>query len=181
MGSTVRVVGMAASLRRIVTKTNRTMAVMVLEDLSTQIDVVVFPDLYERQGQSLTEGAILDVRGRLDRRGEALQIVAEFVTAELDLGEEEQPPAESVLIRFASTIDQWSDIKSMQDVDEILRRHEGLNPVVFEIPIGQGMRRHLRSRSRRVEWSEKLVHEILAIPGVAAAMTLNPEQPRIAS
>jgi hypothetical protein len=143
--------------------------------------VVVFPDLFERQGQCLTDGEILEVRGRLDRRGEALQVVAESVTAELDLGEAEQPIVESVFIRFASTVDQWTDIRSMQEVDEILRRHEGINPVVFEIPVGQGMRRHLRSRTRKVEWSEKLVHEILAIPGVVAAMTLNPEPSRIAS
>jgi DNA polymerase-3 subunit alpha len=181
MGSTVRLVGMAACLRRVVTKSNRTMAVMVLEDLSSQIDVVVFPDLYERQGQCLTEGAILDVRGRLDRRGEALQIVAESVTAELDFAEAEQPILESVFIRFASTFDQWTDIRTMQEVDEILRRHEGMNPVVFEIPVAQGMRRHLRSRTRKVEWSEKLVLEILAIPGVVAATTLNPEPSRIAS
>jgi DNA polymerase-3 subunit alpha len=157
------------------------MAVLVLEDLSGQVDVVVFPDLFERQGQCLTEGAILDVRGRLDRRGEALQIVAESVSAELELDDPEETVVESVFIRFSSTVDQWADIKSMQEVDEILRRHEGVNPVVFEIPIARGMRRHLRSRTRRVEWSEKLVDEILAIPGVSAAMTLNPEQAQIAS
>lgn len=181
MNSTVRLVGMAASLRRLVTKSNRTMAVLVLEDLSSQIEVVVFPDLYERQGPCLTEGAILEVRGRLDRRGESLQIVADSVSAELDLDDGVQDLIEPVFIRFASTVDQWSDIRSMQEVDEILRRHEGTNPVVFEIPIARGMRRHLRSRTRKVEWSERLVHEILSIPGVVAAVTLTPESPRIAS
>jgi hypothetical protein len=110
-----------------------------------------------------------------------LQIVAESLSAELNLEETEQTAVESVFIRFASTVDQWTDIKSMQDVDEILRRHEGLNPVVLEIPVAQGMRRHLRSRTRRVEWSETLEGEILAISGVAAALAISPGRQAIAS
>ena len=59
------------------------MAVAVLEDLTGRVDLVLFPDTFERHGESLREGAILDVRGRLERRGEALQIVCESLTAEL--------------------------------------------------------------------------------------------------
>src|SRR5918994_856739 len=76
LGSTVRVLAMVASVRRIVTKTDRSMAVAVLEDLTGRTDFVLFPDAFERHGAALHEGAILDVRGRLERRGEALQIVS---------------------------------------------------------------------------------------------------------
>ena len=38
---------------------------------------MLFPDAFERSRSIAEEGAILDVRGRLERRGEALQIVCE--------------------------------------------------------------------------------------------------------
>ena len=83
LGSTVRLLAMVASIRRIVTKTERSMAVVVLEDLTGRVDLVLFPDAFERYGESLREGVMLDVRGRLERRGEALQIVCESLSAEL--------------------------------------------------------------------------------------------------
>jgi hypothetical protein len=85
------------------------------------------------------EGAILDVRGRLERRGETLQIVGESVSPDLPARELDDVEPEEIVIRFQSGADSWSEIKSMQQVDEILRRHEGINPVVIEVPMFSGL------------------------------------------
>src|ERR687893_1674876 len=139
LGSTVRVLAMVATVRRIVTKTDRSMAVVVLEDLTGRVDLVLFPEAFERYGESLREGAILDVRGRLERRGEALQIVCESVSAELPVAGEDAYEPESIVIRFRRGTASWAEIKAMQQVDEILKRHDGESPVIIEIPASGGL------------------------------------------
>ena len=181
VGTAVRLLAMVASVRRIVTKANRTMAVAVFEDLSGRVDVVLFPEAFERHGESVKEGAILDVRGRVDRRGEAIQIVCESIVTDLPValvGEEEP---DTIVIRFEAGDDQWTEIRCMQEVDQILQRHEGSSPVVIEIPEAPNPVRRLRSRSRRVTWSESLEAELRAVRGVVCADVLSVDLARLAS
>jgi DNA polymerase-3 subunit alpha len=181
LGSTVRVLAMVASVRRIVTKTERSMAVAVLEDLTGRVDLVMFPEAFERLGASIHEGAILDVRGRLERRGEALQIVCESVSAELPAAEEDACERESIVIRFRRGADSWSEIKAMQQVDEILKRHEGESAVIIEVPaVGEPPRRMI-SRTRRCDWSLALERELHAVSGVVVAERVPAVPARLAS
>ena len=180
-GVTVRLLAMIVGVRRLTTKSNRTMAVVALEDLSGRTDLVLFPELFERVGEALENGAIVDVRGRLDRRGEALQIVCESLSRDLPVCPQKEDEPEPVLVRFAVAHDPWAEIRSMQHVAEILQRHEGLNPVILEIPGAKGAARQLRSRSRRVEWSPDLQGELHAVPGVIAAELASARQARLAS
>jgi DNA polymerase-3 subunit alpha len=181
MGSPVRILAMVANVRRIVTKANRTMAVAIFEDLSGRVDVVLFPETYERHSDSLADGEILDVRGRLDRRGEALQIVCESVSAELPAAAVPVEEPDPVIVRFSLGSDEWTEIRAMQQADEIIQRHEGTNPVVLEIPVRPGQVCQLRSRSRRVEWSAALAQELLAVAGVAEVSLLTEQPSRLAS
>ena len=76
-GQQVSVVGMVKSVRRIATKTNRTMAVLEFEDLTGTVELVAFPDCYERHADMWEADAILEVAAKVDRRGEATQLVCE--------------------------------------------------------------------------------------------------------
>lgn len=181
LGSTVRTLAMVASLRRIVTKSNRSMAVAVLEDLTGSTDLVLFPEVFDRHGASLRDGAILDVRGRLERRGEALQIVCESLTAELPTAGPDVYEPDSIVIRFHQGADSWAEIKAMQQVDEILKRHEGDSPVVIEIPAGAGRSCRMISRTRRSEWSLALERELRAVSGVLVAESAPAIPARLAS
>jgi DNA polymerase III subunit alpha len=181
VNTTVRLLAMVAAIRRIQTKTDRTMAVATIEDLSGRIEVVVFPDAFERYSSLLTDGSILEVQGKLDRRGESLQIVSETFSADIALGESGPEARDMVAVRFSFCPDPWADIRAMQRVDEILRRHEGSSPVVLEIPAAAGRWRVLRSRSHRAEWSPQLESELLSVPGVAGVSLQALELERIAS
>ncbi|MBA3377316.1 MAG: hypothetical protein H0T93_00385, partial [Chloroflexia bacterium] len=64
-----------------------------------------------------------------------------------------------VIVVLPSSAELWQDINAMQKVDDLLRRHEGLNPVEFHISSGTDVLR-LRSRTRRVEWSPELEQEL---------------------
>src|SRR5215218_8952601 len=122
LGSTVRLLAMVANIRRIVTKTERSMAVVILEDLTGRVDLVLFPEAFDRFGESLREGLILDVRGRLERRGEALQIVCESLSAELPTAAPDVYDPDTIVIRFRPADDSWAEIKAMQEVDAVLKR-----------------------------------------------------------
>jgi DNA polymerase-3 subunit alpha len=179
-GGTVRLIAMIASFRRITTRSERTMAVAVGEDLSGRIDVVLFPDCFERFGTELRDGAILDIRGRLERRGEALQIVCESLSADLPDAAEPEAPTPPLVIRFEAAADQWAEIRAMERVKDILQQHEGTLPVIVEVPVG-GAFRQFRSRSRLVEWSNGLERDLLAVPGVRVAASIGSPGERLAS
>src|SRR5215213_40745 len=181
LGSTVRVLAMIASVRRIVTKTDRSMAVAVLEDLTGRVDLVLFPDVFERHGPSLSEGAILDVKGRLERRGETLQIVCESLSGDLPTTGPEAYEPDSIVIRFRKGENSWAEIKAMQQVDEILKRHEGECPVIIEVPTAGGLASRMISRTRRSDWCPALEEELRAVSEVLIA-ELEPAIPaRLAS
>ncbi len=88
-GQRIVVSGIVTGVRPVVTKARQTMAVATLEDLQGAVTVVVFPRVYEQTAATWQEGAILLVAGRVDHRGEEVQILADLALewdAALELG-----------------------------------------------------------------------------------------------
>ena len=163
----VRVLAMIESVRRITTKTNKSMAVVNAEDLSARVEVVLFPSTYEQYSAVLGEGAIVDIRGKLEKRGESLQLVCESISADLPVPVTAPVPVASVLVCLKPASDRWTDVRLLQELDGVLRRHEGENPVVVMVTMRGGQRRMLRSRSRSVEWGAALREQLLSIENIA--------------
>jgi hypothetical protein len=69
----------------------------------------------------------------------------------------------------------------MQQVDEILKHHEGESPVIIEIPVGAGLSRRMISRTRRAEWSAALERDLHAVSGVLAGEVVPAIPARLAS
>jgi hypothetical protein len=69
----------------------------------------------------------------------------------------------------------------MQQVDAILKRHEGESPVVVEVPAQSGLTCRMVSRTRRCEWSPALEHELLTVTGVVIAELVPAVPARLAS
>lgn len=168
VNSSVRVLAIIESVRRITTKTNKSMAVVNAEDLSARVEVVLFPSTYEQFSGELNEGNIVDIRGKLEKRGESLQLVCESITSDLPVPVAPPAPVESVIVRFGPAADRWTDVRLLQELDGVLRRYEGDNPVVFMVPMRSGRPRVLRSRSRSVEWSRELEQQLLSVGGIAS-------------
>jgi DNA polymerase III subunit alpha len=77
VGESIQFLALIRSVRRIVTRTNRTMAVIEVEDLTGVIEGVLFPDAYERLASSLVEDAPVEIHGKVDERNEALQLLVD--------------------------------------------------------------------------------------------------------
>jgi DNA polymerase-3 subunit alpha len=164
-GEQVKVVGMIAGVRRIPTRNNRTMAVIDLEDLTGNIELVVFPDSYESNLSLLEEDSILDVTAKLDRRNEQIQLVFESASDDLsEFGEVEIESTRTVHLSIPATGDVWADIRVLQQLDAVLGLHEGDDRVVLHLPMG-GSRVALKSRKHRVESGDELVRAVTELLG----------------
>ena len=158
-GSKVKIVGMVAGIRRITTRTNRTMAIVDLEDLTGNIELVMFPDCYDQHGEVLESGAILEVTAKLELRNEQLQLVCESATDQLTMAEAKPTSSRTVHVRLRTTGNYWDDVGIMNDVIAILRRHEGDDDVHVYLPVA-GDWVVFRSRSYRVDWNDVLAAEL---------------------
>ncbi|MDP2629753.1 MAG: DNA polymerase III subunit alpha [Candidatus Harrisonbacteria bacterium] len=71
-----RVAGLVVRVKTIITKSNKAMAFIRLEDLTDSIELVVFPDLYEKTKAVWAEGKLIALVGKLSfRNGELSMIV----------------------------------------------------------------------------------------------------------
>ncbi len=75
----VTFVGLVASLRKIPTKNHDMMGIATLEDRFGTIDAVLFPRMWNKFGEMVTEGAVVKIIGKLDLTRNDPQIICEMV------------------------------------------------------------------------------------------------------
>ncbi len=73
--------GMVAGIKRITTRKGDSMCVITLEDLEGSIEVVVFPKVFSKQREAITEDAILKIKGRLDIKEDEKKLIAQNIKA----------------------------------------------------------------------------------------------------
>jgi len=69
--------GLISSVKKIITKKGQPMLFIKLEDLTAKAEVVIFPNLLERNPRALQENKIVFVAGRVDDRNGEIKIVAD--------------------------------------------------------------------------------------------------------
>ena len=69
--------GLISFVKKIITKNGKPMLFLKLEDLTGKTEVVIFPNLLERNPVALQENKIVFVSGRVDDRGGEIKIVAD--------------------------------------------------------------------------------------------------------
>ncbi len=130
-GSIVVLGGIITGLARKYTKKGDQMAVFVLEDLDSSIEVTVFPRVLMEQGHKLSNDAIVTVRGRIDRRDDnRLGFMAQDITVLEALDTSTMAPLHLRVPAIA-----LSELKIHQ-LRRILRDHPGDSTVYLHI--GQG-------------------------------------------
>lgn len=71
--------GVVSEWRRMTTKSGRTMATFTLEDLSETIEVLVFPQLYEKIAQEAANDRVVLVKGRIEADDEDRKFLAQQI------------------------------------------------------------------------------------------------------
>ncbi len=137
----VRLAGMLATVKKVVTKKGDAMARCVLEDLSGEIALLVFPKAYAQVQLQLKSNAIVCVSGRVqlaqDFRAE------EGTPASPEMVVEEVMPLDMAVNRFARALTLSMGKAGLEesllaDVKHALTRHPGRIPVVLRLETPSG-------------------------------------------
>ena len=160
------------------------MAFVVLEDLYGVMEVVVFPNVYERCVNAIAEDRVVAVRGTLNfKEDEAPKILADEI---LDLeeavnqgfserngrrGKESSPAMEKREQNLGEKAEGLVKVKVPADVDQkitleqlrsVMERHRGNFQVLIYLPDGRTFR---TERNLWVEPTENLKNQLIAISG----------------
>lgn len=178
LSQTVQVIAMIRSIRRITTKTNKTMAVIEVEDLTGTIELVAFPDTYDRVSGTIDADAIRVFSGRVDERGDSRQIILESVTEKLPNAVTLPTVADVVCIQLSFTGEYWQDVQTLQEIDRALNANgDGECDVHFLIDrAGEQIR--VSSRSRHIRWDDDLQRQLESIVGPSNAWRERPAAQR---
>jgi DNA polymerase-3 subunit alpha len=157
--------GIVAACRQLKTRKGDKMAVFTLEDAIGGVEVVVFPEAYQRAAGLIEPGTLVLVRGKLERDDEAVRILASEIA-----------PLESVRERLAREVaihlKTPADRGMLESLGEIFSRHRGDRTVSFEVETGEpGSRLRVSvevSSQIRVRPSPALISEVEQIVGLGA-------------
>ena len=78
-GSSVKIGGIITKTQKIITKTGRPMIFSWVEDLTSKIEVVVFPNVLEKNPEAWKENSIIVARGKINDRDGALKLLCDDV------------------------------------------------------------------------------------------------------
>ena len=79
-GAYATLAGVIIGRKQIITRTGQPMAFVQIEDLTGQVEVVVFPRTYQECADILARDAIVVVKGRVDVKEEGIKILADSIT-----------------------------------------------------------------------------------------------------
>ncbi len=72
--------GLVTTVRKIITRNGKNMAILVVEDTSGKIEVAIFPQTYEKISQkALNVDAFVRIRGKVDERDGGLNLIADEI------------------------------------------------------------------------------------------------------
>ncbi|MDT3959284.1 DNA polymerase III subunit alpha [Staphylococcus kloosii] len=107
------------NIKKIRTKNGQNMAFITINDGNNTMDGVVFPDVYKKYEQLLTEESMLTVRGKFERRNNKLQLIISQISSLKAFEESTIQNARQIVIRQdkdINEIDQLATEKTAQSL-----------------------------------------------------------------
>ncbi len=130
-GKEVRLAGIVASVKQVVTKKGDKMAYLTLEDLQGTSEIIIFPDLYKSAGELLVPERVIRVTGTVDRgekgtkvRGTKVELVAEL-------------QSKAISRVNISLSDAAATGETVPRLREVFQRHPGQTTVILTFRLGQ--------------------------------------------
>jgi DNA polymerase-3 subunit alpha len=159
--------GVVGACRQLKTRKGDRMAVFTLEDSQGGVEVIVFPETYQRAGSLIEPGTMVLVRGKLERDDESVRVLASEILAIESVRER---LSREVAIRL--TVPAGRGV--FEALGEIFSRHRGDRRVSFEIDL-PGAATPLRvkadvSSQIRVRPSSTLIAEVEQVVGRGAVV-----------
>jgi DNA polymerase-3 subunit alpha len=157
--------GIVAACRPLKTRKGDRMAVFTLEDAVGGVEVIAFPETYQRSAGLIETGTLVLVQGKLERDDESVRLLASEV---LPLDSVRERLAREVAIRVKMPADRGM----FEALGAVFSRHRGDRRVSFEFEVPAGTK-PLRVRADvstqiRVRPSPTLIAEVEEIVGRGA-------------
>jgi DNA polymerase-3 subunit alpha len=153
--------GIITVCRQLKTRKGDRMAVFTVEDAQGGVEVIAFPETYQRAGSLIESGRLVLVRGKLERDDESVRVLASEIVP-IDTIHERL--AREVKIRIRQPAESVA-----QALMEIVSRHRGDRRLSFEIETGARLRVSLDVTAQiRVKPSSTLIAEVEQIVGQGA-------------
>jgi DNA polymerase-3 subunit alpha len=124
--SIVTIGGLITSVTRKVSRQGASWAVVTIEDLEGSLEVLFFAKTYNQYSMSLTEDRIVTVRGRVDRRDDALR----FTAMEMSMPDISMAPIGPLVISLPMS---QCTPPVVERIKEILRSHPGKREVHLQL------------------------------------------------
>ena len=122
--------------RRITTKKGDTMAAVILEDAQGQVEVTIFPRLYEQTAELWQEENVLLITGKVEMREDQAKIIADSAE-QFEVSEDDLDHRRHLLrITVQRTKNDLMDTIKIQDVYRAIQAHPGKDR--YEIIIRNG-------------------------------------------
>lgn len=142
-GDKVVVAGIISGKRNLITKNNKQMAFVQIEDFYGETEVIVFPNVFERYGQILEEDAIISVRGTVNfKEDEAPKVLADVITDVKKILPDEEP----IKVKIP---DEFPEGETLEKIRELLMANRGKNPVIIYLHGGKAV------KTTEELWTEK--------------------------
>jgi DNA polymerase-3 subunit alpha len=156
--------GIVAACRQLKTKKGDRMAVFTLEDAQGGVEVVVFPEAYQRAAALIETGTMVLVRGKLERDDDTSRILASEI---VPIDSVRERIAREVAIRVTMPADRGV----FEALGEVFSRHRGDRRISFELELPNQVRLRVKadvSTQIRVRPSPSLIAEVEQIVGLGA-------------
>ena len=130
-GQEVTLVGMVASVRRGMTRNNKPFVSAVLEDIGGEIEVTAWSEVFEKTEELWEEGNTLLLHGKVNLRGERVQLTCQGVVPyqtgmEIPWAPAPPPPrTHQLTISIHQTGDTESDLALLRQVFAVLEQFPG--------------------------------------------------------
>ena len=165
LGSNVVMGGIISRLKKTLTRKNDPMAFFTLEDLSGNIEVLVFPTAMEKALPFLVDDKIVQVSGRLSDKDEEFKLIAEEIkelpTDDLyGMALTEMQKSKQIVLHMASL----ANMDVLNKIKEILEANKGTAQVYLSVGIGQNAKK-IKTQSL-VEISHPLIAELKQLPEI---------------
>ncbi len=127
--------GIITFKREIVTKNQRQMAFLTLEDETEEAEVVIFPDTYQRTADLLEQDELILVTGKGDQEG---KVIANQITELASQSEEKESVSRAEIDQSAVVHLQLreEEQKKLTELKQIVTNNQGSTPIYLHLVIG---------------------------------------------
>ncbi len=162
-----RLLALVTGVRRIVTRTNRSMAILTVEDLGGSVECVVFPSTFDKVSEHLFEDRALVIKGRVEERNDAIQIVVDEVEPISD--DEPDADVDVVVPEGRRVVVGLEDVSwsTLQRLSTLIATFPGDDEIILVFSLG-GRRRAIRAGSR-IDWCDDVANAVADCLGAPIA------------